>query len=312
MAAAAEAFLNSLTSEQRAKATFALEDEQRFDWHFVPRARKGVSFKDLDRAQQHLAYALLGAGLGQRGLIKVSTIMSLETVLREIEQGRGPARDPELYFFNLFGGPRSQKPWGWRIEGHHVSLNFTIGDETRVAVTPAFLGANPAEVRHGPRAGLRALAAEEDLARELLKSLDAEQRRQAVINQNAPSDILSANSRKASPLTPVGLQASKLTKLQTDMLMKLLAEYAATAPADLATIRLEKIRSAGLSRLSFAWAGSLERNQPHYYRLQGPAFLIEYDNTQNNANHIHTVWRDFTGDFGLDLLAAHYQDAHRK
>ena len=190
MSAAARAFINSLSADQRARAAFAFEDEQRFDWHFIPRARKGIPFKELDSAQRLLGNALMSAGLGQRGMITTATIMSLDAILREMEQGRGPVRDPELYFLSIFGDAQSDKPWGWRVEGHHVSLNFTLVEGAHIATAPAFLGANPAEVLQGPRKGLRALAPEEDLARQLIKSLDDKQRGQAVVSQSAPADIL--------------------------------------------------------------------------------------------------------------------------
>src|SRR5262245_724393 len=311
MARAQTAFLNSLNAEQRAKAIFKLEDEQRFDWHFIPRARKGIPFKELDPAQQRLGNALLASGLGQQGFIKAATIMSLESVLREIEEGKGPVRDPELYFLSLFGDIKSKKSWGWRVEGHHLSLNFTIANGN-IASTPAFFGANPAEVPQGPRKGLRALAAEEDLARALIKSLDDKQRSQAIVSEKAPNDILSTNSRKAEPLKPAGLQTSRLGQKQQEILMTLLREYASRHSPAITAARLDRIRSSGLGSIFFAWAGGLEKGEAHYYRLQAPAFLIEYDNIQNNANHIHSVWRDFNGDFGLDLLAMHYNNDHRR
>jgi hypothetical protein len=311
MSTAAEGFLSSLSSDQRARATFAFEDEQRLDWHFIPRPRKGIPFKDLDPAQRLLGNALLGAGLGQRGLIRAATIMSLDAILREMEQGKGPVRDPELYFLSIFGDARSGKPWGWRVEGHHVALNFTLLEGKSVASTPAFFGANPAEVLQGARKGLRALAPEEDLARSLIKSLDDKQRPQAVVSENAPSDILSTNLRKAEPLKPAGLQTSKLGQKQQEILMTLLSEYAARHAPDIAAARLDRVRAAGLGNIFFAWAGGFEKGQAHYYRIQGPSFLVEYDNIQNNANHIHTVWRDFNSDFGADLLALHYKQDHR-
>jgi hypothetical protein len=311
MSAAADAFLNSLTPDQRAKATFAFEDEQRFDWHFIPRARKGIPFKELDPAQRLLGNGLLGGGLGQRGLVRVTTIMSLDAILRELEQGRGPVRDPELYFISIFGDARSGKTWGWRVEGHHLSLNFTMLDGKSISSTPAFFGANPAEVLAGPRKGLRTLAPEEDLARLLIKSLDDAQRSQTVVTQNAPADIISTNLRKAEPLKPAGLQTNKLGQKQQEILMTLLEEYASRHAPDIAAVRLDKIRAAGLRNIHFAWAGGFEKGQAHYYRIQGPSFLVEYDNIQNNANHIHTVWRDFENDFGRDLLALHYKQDHR-
>jgi hypothetical protein len=311
MRTAADAFISSLSPDQRARATFAFEDEQRFDWHFIPRARKGIPFKDLDSAQRLLGNALLGAGLGQRGLIRASTIMSLDAILREMEHGSGPVRDPELYFLSIFGDARSTKPWGWRVEGHHVALNFTLVEGKTIASTPAFFGANPAEVLEGARKGLRALAPEEDLARLLVKSLDDRQRSQAVVSEKAPSDILSTNLRKAEPLKPAGLQTSKLGQKQQDILIALLSEYAARHAPDIAAARLDRVRAPGLGNIFFAWAGGFEKGQPHYYRIQGQSFLVEYDNVQNNANHIHTVWRDFNSDFGADLLALHYKQDHR-
>ena len=310
MSTAAEAFLNSLSADQHTKATFGFEDEQRLDWHFIPRPRKGIPFKELDPAQRLLGQALMGAGLGQRGLIRAATIMSLDAVLRELEQGKGPVRDPDLYFLSLFGDARSHKPWGWRVEGHHLALNFTLLEGRPLASTPAFFGANPAEVLLGPRKGLRALAPEEDLARVLVKSLDDKQRIQAVLSQSAPADILSTNLRKAAPLRPAGLQTGKLGQKQQEMLMALLREYASRHAPDIAAARLARVRAAGLGNISFAWAGGLEKGQPHYYRIQGPSFLVEYDNVQNSANHIHSVWRDFNSDFGADLLAQHYQADH--
>ena len=311
MATASQAFLNALRSEQRALAILPFEDDQREDWHYIPKPRKGIPYKQLGEAQTQLANALLSTGLSQEGLRKASTIISLEPTLREIEQGRGPVRDSGLYYFCVFGKPQSSKPWGWSLEGHHLSLNYTVIDDSAVASTPSFLGANPAEVQHGSRQGLRTLASEEDIARTLVKSLDDTQRAQAVVSESAPSDILSANSRKASPITPAGLQANRLTGQQADILTNLLNEYAANMAPDIATARMNKLRSAGFTNIHFAWAGAFEHGQPHYYRIQGPTFLIEYDNIQNNANHIHSVWRDFKSDFGVDLLAEHYQNAHR-
>lgn len=309
MARAQTAFLNSLNPEQRAKAVFNLDDEQRFDWHFIPRPRKGIPFKELDPAQRLLGNALLASGLSQQGFMKAATIMSLDAVLREMETGGTVVRDSELYYLSIFGDTISGKPWGWRVEGHHLSLNFTIADDKSIATTPAFFGANPAEVPAGPRKGLRTLPAEEDLARALMKSMDDKQRAQALVSEKAPTDILSTNLRKAEPLKPAGLQASRLGQKQQEILMALLNEYATRHSPEIAATRLDRIRSAGLSSIYFAWAGGLERGQAHYYRIQGSAFLIEYDNI--HANHIHSVWRDFNGDFGLDLLAMHHNRDHR-
>jgi hypothetical protein len=311
MAAAGQAFLKSLSSDQRALAVLPFGDDQRQDWHYIPKNRKGIPYKQLDQAQRQLANAFLHTGLSERGFQKASTIMSLESILHDLEQGNSPTRDSELYYFCVFGEPRTSKPWGWSFEGHHVSLNYTVLDGSSPASTPSFLGAHPAEVQHGARQGLRTLSAEEDVARTLLKSLDGQQRTQALLSQSAPSDILSANSRKADPLSPPGLQANRLAEKQADILMNLLNEYARNMAPEIAAARMRKLRSAGFNNLHFAWAGGLEHGQPHYYRIQGPTLLIEYDNIQNNANHIHSVWRDFNGDFGVDVLAEHYRDAHR-
>jgi len=210
-----------LTPEQRARATFALDDPERQNWFYTPVARKGITIKDLDPAQRQLANVLLGAGLSQQGLLKAATVMSLEPILREIEQGKGPVRDPELYYFTLFGQPETPAPWAWRFEGHHISLHYAVTGRGVVASTPSFFGSNPSEVQQGPRKGLRALPREEDLARAFVKSLDDKQRAVAVVTDKAPADILSTNGRKADPIKPAGLQANKLGQKQSEMLMSL-------------------------------------------------------------------------------------------
>jgi len=313
MAAAAHNFLAALTPEQRAKATFKFEDEQRMIWHFIPDSmfpRKGISFKELDASQQRLAHGFLSTGVSHRGYLKATTIMSLESILKELEQGKGPVRDSDLYFFSIFGEPSESQTWGWRVEGHHVSLNFTVVQGTMIAGAPTFLGSNPAEVKSGPRQGLRVLGQEEDLGRGLVRSLSSEQLKVAVIDTTAPKDIITANSRKAEPGAPAGLAASKMTKKQIEQLTSLIQEYADNLPEDVSTKEWERLSQAGIDKIHFAWAGGLESGSPHYYRIQGPTFLVEYDNTQNNANHIHTVWRGFDRDWGLDLLKLHYQRDH--
>lgn len=313
MADGATRFLAALTPEQRAKTTFSLEDVERLNWHYIPRARKGIPLKELDDKQRKLAHDFLKTGLSQRGYLKATTILELELVLRELENGR-PDRDPELYFFSIFGTPAAKQKWGWRFEGHHLSLNFTVADGALVATTPSFFGSNPAEVQQGPRRGLRVLKEEEDLARQLLQSLNEKQRAEALFEATAPRDIITTSANKVDPLARAGVAASELNAQQVELLKKLLDEYASTMAADLAAERLEKIRRAGFEKIRFAWAGSSNRGEPHYYRIQGPTFLIEYDNTQNKANHIHSVWRDFNGDFGRDLLREHYRTAahHRE
>jgi hypothetical protein len=310
MAETANRFLASLTPEQRAKATFAFEEDERQNWHFVPIERKGLALREMTTAQKHLATALLSAGLSQQGFVKAETIMSLEDVLRAIEHGTGPERDPEKYYVSVFGTPSAGGTWGYRVEGHHLSQNFTVAGG-HVAGAPSFFGANPAEVRDGPRKGLRVLAAEEDLGRAVIKSLDAAQRNVAIVDKQAYKDIITFDSRQAALKgQPSGLQASKMNAKQFDLLMALLEEYARNMPDQIAEAREEQIKKAGKD-IYFAWAGGVEKGDPHYYRVQAASFLIEYDDTQNDANHIHSVWRDFNGDFGVDLLKLHYETSHR-
>jgi Protein of unknown function (DUF3500) len=312
MAAAAKNLWASLTPDQRSKITFDFNDLLRYDWHFIPRPRKGLPLKEMSGEQKALAQALLASGLSQMGYIKAETIISLEQILATIEHGTGPVRDPELYYFNLFGNPDSpdkKKPWGWRVEGHHLALNFTIVGDAGVAGGPTFMGTNPAEVKSGPRQGLRILAEEEDLARKLVKSLNEVQRKKAVIEERAPRDILSSAARKAKPLAPAGIKMPDLNADQKALLNSIIVLYAERLRPELAASDLGKILKAGVDNIGFAWAGGLEHGQPHYYRIQGPTFLIEYDNTQNDANHIHSVWRDFENDFGGDLLRKHYETA---
>jgi len=311
MAQAATNFLGALTPEQRAKAVYDFKDDERFDWHFIPKPRKGIPFKDLNAAQTGLAQALLKSALSQQGYQKASTIISLEKVLFAVEKQSGPTRDSDLYFLTIFGKPGAE-PWGWRLEGHHLSLNFAVQGDQVLADTPSFFGANPARVQDGPRKGLRALAPEEDLARELVKSLDAEQRKTAILTTAAPRDIVTGNSRKAKLLEPVGISAGVLTPEQKQMLMKLVKEYVSRYRSELAESDLKKMVQAGEDKLQFAWAGEIEPGAGHYYRVQGPTFLLEYDNTQNNANHVHTVWRDLQNDFGDDLLRQHYEKVHHE
>lgn len=310
MAHAAVNLWASLSAEQQGKAGFSFDDPYRYDWHFIPRERKGLPIKDMSTEQRQLAHSLLASGMGMDGFIKAETIMSLEAILRDIEKGSGPVRDPELYFFCIFGNPDAtdhKEPWGWRVEGHHLAVNFTIVGDVGTVGGPIFFGANPGEVRVGPRKGLRVLAEEEDLARSLVKSLNDDQRKVAVVSEEAPKDILSAALRTATPLEPAGLSAGKLNGEQVAQLMNIMTVYAGRQRPELADQDLAKALRAGVDKIHFAWAGGTEPGQPHYYRIQGPTFLIEYDNTQNNANHIHSVWRDFTNDFGDDLLKRHYE-----
>jgi hypothetical protein len=310
MTAAARDFLASLTPPQRLQASFPFDDAERLNWHFIPRERRGLPLKQMADQQRLAARRLLQAGLSQRGYLKASTIIELELVLRELG-GNPSVRDPELYYLSVFGTPAGRGPWGWRAEGHHLSLNFTVTGDSLVATAPAFFGANPARVPSGARQGLRALADEEDLARELVTSLDPSQRAAAIIATEAPRDIVTGNLARVDPLAPAGIAVSQLRPDQAARLVRLLDEYLGRMATELAAGRRARLERTDFARVTFAWAGSLEAGRPHYYRIQGPSFLVEYDNTQNEANHIHSVWRDFAGDFGRDLLRDHYRsDAH--
>lgn len=311
IAAAANNLLSALTTEQRSKASFEFATDERVNWHFVPKERKGLPFADLTPAQAHLAHIVISSALSHRGYFKAATIMSMEQILFDLEN-KAPHRNPDLYYLSIFGKP-GVDVWGLRIEGHHLSLNFTARGDQILATTPSFLGANPAEVRTGPRTGLRVLAAEEDLGRQLVKSLDARQLDSALITNVAPRDIITAASRKATRLEPLGLSAGKLNSQQRETLAALIREYLGRNRAELADADWKKVEAAGWDKIHFAWAGGVGPGEGHYYRVQGPGFLLEYDNTQNNANHIHAVWRDLENDFGDDLLKRHYeQSPHRK
>lgn len=308
---AAKTFLGSLTEAQATKASMAFNSEERLNWFYTPVPRKGVRLDELKPEQQKSGLALLRAGLSEKGYTKAETIRALETILRELEQGRGPTRHPEHYYISIFGTPSDTGTWGWRYEGHHISLNWTIVKGKSLASSPQFLGSNPAEVRaEGLMKGVRALAAEEDLARALVKSLKDEQKSEGILSPTAPADILSKNNQRQKAIDhDKGLLYTKMSKEQQGMLLAVIEEYASTQPRPVAQQRLQRLRAAGLEQVRFAWMGGLDRGQPHYYRIQGPTFLIEYDNTQNNANHAHSVWRDFNGDWGMDLLAAHYENS---
>lgn len=311
MADAARTFLASLDAGQRDAASFALKDEHRVDWHFVPRERQGLSLARLTAAQHHLAMALLASGLSSQGMIKATTIMSLEQVLQVIEgPNRRLARNPGDYYLSVFGTPARTGTWGWSFEGHHLSLNFTIVEGHHIAATPSFMGSNPAIVPNGPHQGLEVLADEQNLGRSLVRSFSAQQRQAAVIAEKAPRDIVTSAARKVSPLEPQGIGWGALSPDQREQLWTLVKRYVQRARGEVAEADLAKIAKAGQDNLSFAWAGGLEPGQGHYYRIQGPTFLIEYDNTQNHANHVHAVYRDFEEDFGRDLLAEHYHQSH--
>ena len=311
MATAANKFLAGLTPELRQQATFPIDSAELTRWHYVPAQqfpRNGVPIRAMNEAQRALAQELLKTGLSTRGYTQATTIMvDLETILKAMENGSA-MRDPEQYCFSVFGTPGAKGVWGWRVNGHHLSLHFNIGNGSVVASAPTFFGSNPAEVRvEGPKKGLRVLGDREDSARALLEALDATQRTTATIEAVAPNDIVTRTAAKVDPLSPTGLGASAMTARQRELLMAVIETYTSSMAPDIASERLAELRKAGLEKIAFAWAGETERGKKHYYRIQGPTFLIEYDNTQNDGNHVHSVWRDFYGDFGRDLLREHVQ-----
>jgi hypothetical protein len=305
MTQAAQAFLQTLTPAQKTAVMFPFNGDDRFDWHFIPRERKGVPLKTMTAAQREAALALVQASLSAEGYDKSERIRQLEQILYERE-GRD-MRNPQLYFFMVFGEPSASGTWAWRYEGHHISHSWTVIDGELSSTTPQFFGANPGYVRQGSSAGERVLGREEHLARSLLGTLSDASLEAAMLSDEAPDDILTSAERQAAMQDDAGVAYSELNRDQQETLWTLIEEYAAVQPEAIAEERLSKVRAAGLNAIRFAWMGGVNEGEPHYYRVQGPTFLIEYDNVQNEANHIHSVWRDFDGDFGRDLLAAHYQ-----
>lgn len=309
LVAAARTFLDQLAPEARRAARLPFDSSERFDWHYVPRRRAGVALGELGGEARTAARALLAAGLSPRGVEKVEGVIRLEEVLHD-RSGGSAFRDPGRYFFALFGEPAAGGTWGWRFEGHHVSLHWTIVDGRIVSAAPQFLGANPAGVGSGPHRGLRVLGAEEDRARALVVGLDPARRARAVIDARAPSDILSGNSRRPRVDDRRGIAWSELTGPERAALRALVAEYAGVASEAVSAERMARF-DAESAEVRFAWMGGLAPGEGHYYRVVGRSFLVEYDNTQDGANHVHSVWRDLEGEWGVgeDLLARHYRTA---
>ena len=310
MAAAAVAWLNALPPDARRRAVFGMSDKERENWHYVPRHREGVPFKEMLASARTAAHELMKASLSGMGYGKAVNIFRLEEVLRRLETF-GLMRDPDNYAFTVFGAPGPSAPWGWRLEGHHLSLNFALVPGKPVAMTPAFFGANPAQVPSGPERGLRVLAAEQDMARGLVQGLSETQRARTVIAAQSLGDIVSGPGRTDSLAAPTGLALADMSGDQRAQALRLVEEYARNMRAELAEQELSRMRQADPLLIRFAWAGPIEPGKAHYYRLHGPTLLIEYDNSQNDANHIHSVWHDPRRDFGLDLLKAHYDHGHR-
>ncbi len=330
--------LAALDATQRETATFRLDDEAtRTDWAYFPRQSHGLAIGATDAKQQKLAHRLLSHGLSLHAYAKVTTIIALDNVLDVIEdRTRSVVRDPARYFFSIFGDP-SSPPWAFQFEGHHVSINLTLSADGHVSPTPLFLGSNPAEITHAGHPIVRVCGEEEDAGRDLLRSFGAEELARAVICKVAPPDFILMNAARVpdhirtgdapalrniaedfAKLTdddkqrlsfdrarPAGLAFRDMTPAQRERLSALIDIYTDRLPDDLARIERAKVDAAGLDAVHFAWAGSEHQRQGHYYRIHGPSLLIEYDNTQDDANHVHAVWRDPTSDFGASILRDH-------
>jgi hypothetical protein len=313
MSDAAATLVNSFNDDQKSKALFAFDSKERTNWWFVPLQkdkkplRKGLRFEQMTGEQKETAKALLRAGTSASGFLKAATIMSLEAVLAELEKNGENVRNPGWYFVSIFGTPSKAGKWGWRVEGHHLSLNFVVERGQIVASTPAFFGANPAEIKNktekGPKIGQRTLPEAEDLARELFASLDEEQRKEARQAKLFPE--IEQGKPVAHPGAPKGIAAAKMNEKQRDLLMKLIRSYANRMPSEVAETEMADVKAGGIDKIHFAFAQDANKSgKPYTYHVQGPSFLIEFLNVQsdsagNPANHIHSCWRDLKGDFGL-------------
>lgn len=312
MARRAQELVETFTETQRRQVLYAFDAETRLDWHYFPRQRPGLALRDMTPAQRERTWALLAAGLSEQGLEKTRGVIRTEAILGDLT-GRQSYRDPANYAIVLFGDPDSGQPWSWRFEGHHLSLTFTIIPGHGIAVTPAFMGSNPATVPEShEHAGFKALGGEEVNGFRLLRSLSVTQRATALIASESFGNILSGPGREDHLLQRAGLALGDMTAAQRQQTLALIETYVRNVKPELAKRALNRIAAAGIDTIHFAWAGSEEPGRPHYYRLHGPRLVIEYDNTQNGANHVHAVWHDPMNSFGQDLLRAHYESSHHK
>ena len=304
MAQAASGFVRALTPSNARRAQLAIDAPERTRWRYTPGNRAGLTLGEMNAAERAAVHDLLSAALSEAGREKVTNIIELELVLRELQ---GDFRDPDRYTVALFGTPGAAL-WGWRFEGHHLSLNFTLTGDSVAIDAPSFLGATPATVASGPKRGLRVLKEEQDRAWTLLQSLDTAQRGQAVIDARTYGDIVSGTPARLDPMTPEGLRADRISPAQRTLLTQLIEVFAGTFSADLRDARLARAQAGGADTLYFAWAGATTRGGRFYYRIQGAQFLIEFDASQDGGNHLHSVWRDFRQDFGAHLGAGKAAD----
>ena len=313
MTIAANELLESLPGYLRNRTNYDLYDEERFRWGFIPDVvfpRNGLPLREMNAEQQKYTRNLLKAGLSQQGYLTASAVIELERVLKLLEIDDRWLRDPGHYRVTIFGEPAADGTWAWRFEGHHLSLHFQIVEGELTVSTPSFFGSNPAHVTQGAQTpaqeGQRVLADREDTARSLVASLSEDQLDQALLSNTAPRDIVTGSKFPIEPMKTVGIGADQLNEAQRMLLRQLVSVYTSVMADEIAVKRWKKIERDGFESVTFAWAGQIELGEPHYYRVQAPSFLIEYDNVQNDANHIHSVWRDFDGDFGEDLLRQHH------
>jgi len=308
----ADKYLATLSDEQREQSTMEYEAKERVDWHFIPKDhRKGLQIKEMKKPQRKAALALLRSCLSKVGYDKATKVMALESVLAELEKDRtgGPIRDSERYYYTVFGSPSESEKWGLSIEGHHLSFNFVVEKDKVISSTPMFYAANPtvvAEAQFGLEKGERVLAKEESLAFEFVQSLDEKQRKTAIIAEEAPREIRAAGEPQPPAYSQDGIAFKNLEKEQKALLRQLIAVYARNNTVDVSEARLTEIKEVGYNKVYFAWAGADKPGIGHYYRVQGPTFLIEFVNTQpdaagNPASHIHCVWRDVRGDFAIPV-----------
>ncbi len=305
MTAAAKTYLAAITPEQQQETSFKFDDAERLNWHFIPRPRKGLPLKSLEGAALKAAQGLIRSGLSDAGYDQSLNIMSLEEVLYLLEGGerdvRRDKRDPNKYYLSIFGTPSDSGLWGWRVEGHHLSLNFSVKDGEVVASTPEFFGANPGTVDAGKGRQIRVLGPEEDIARQILKLCTPDLQKLCWVSKEAPDEVPGPGAPQAAIEAPVGLTYALMSADQKKLLQDLMSEYLKNLPADIEQERRAAINDAGMNNIHFAWYGDPDLHQRHHYRVQGKTFVIEYNNTQNNANHVHSMWRNLQGDFGLPV-----------
>ncbi|MEO2030852.1 MAG: DUF3500 domain-containing protein [Planctomycetaceae bacterium] len=303
MAAAASAYLDSLSDDQKALTQFDFDDAERVNWHFIPRDRQGLGLWDLDGSALTSAEALVATGLTTAGYQKSLEVRSLEEVLYLFEAGdeaeRRKKRHPHRYYISVFGDPAGDLVWGWRFEGHHLSLNYTVKGGEVLSATPEFFGANPGLIDAGPGRSLRVLGRREDLARSILKASATDKTSTIWLSKEAPRDIRGAGAAQAETGEPAGAAFGDMNPEQQKLMRELMGEYLSAMPARVVRRRMAEMNQAGIDNVHFAWWGGSELNEPHHYVVQGPTFVIEYNNTQNQANHVHSIWRNLGGDFNI-------------